>query len=149
MYICQYLYLSYCVQLFLRAESIQQQHFNLLVRMHSISDTLPPPHPLFARVRPIHPPIKWVANSFPWEYNGPALDVDHLLISSAEMKNEWSFTSTILTYLYGVGRYNFTFYGMDGPRIESRWGRDFSHPSRPALGPTQPSIQWVPRLSRG
>ena len=27
-----------------------------------------------------------------------------------------------------------TRYGMDGPGIESRWGRDFPHPSRPALG---------------
>jgi len=28
-----------------------------------------------------------------------------------------------------------TRYGMDGSRIGSRWGRDFPHPSRPALGP--------------
>ena len=27
-------------------------------------------------------------------------------------------------------------YGLDGPGIESRWGRDFPHLSRPALGPT-------------
>jgi hypothetical protein len=27
-----------------------------------------------------------------------------------------------------------TGYGLDGPGIESRWGRDFSHTSRPALG---------------
>ena len=25
-----------------------------------------------------------------------------------------------------------TRYGMDGPGFESRWGRDFPHPSRPA-----------------
>jgi hypothetical protein len=39
--------------------------------------------------------------------------------------------------------------GLDRPGIESRLGRDFQHPSSPALGPTQPPIQWVPGLSRG
>jgi hypothetical protein len=42
-----------------------------------------------------------------------------------------------------------TRYGLYGPRIESRWGRDFSHLSRPVLGTTQPPIQWVPGLYRG
>ena len=37
-----------------------------------------------------------------------------------------------------------TRYGLDGPGIECRWGRDFTHPSRPALGLTQPHMQWVP-----
>ena len=34
-------------------------------------------------------------------------------------------------------------YGLDGPWIQSRWGREFPHPS------IQSSIQWVPGLSRG
>ena len=37
-----------------------------------------------------------------------------------------------------------TRYGLDGQGIDSRWGRNFSQPSRPALGPTQLPIQWVP-----
>jgi hypothetical protein len=41
-----------------------------------------------------------------------------------------------------------TGYGLDGPGIESRLGRDFPHLSRPALGLTQPPVQWVPGLSR-
>ena len=40
-------------------------------------------------------------------------------------------------------------YGLDGPVIESRWGRNFPHLSRLALGPNQPSVQWVLGLSRG
>ena len=42
-----------------------------------------------------------------------------------------------------------TGYGLDGPGIESRWGLNFPHLSRPALGSTQPPVQWVPGFSRG
>jgi hypothetical protein len=35
-----------------------------------------------------------------------------------------------------------------GSGIEIRWGQDFPHPSRQAPETTQPSIQWVPGLSR-
>ena len=42
-----------------------------------------------------------------------------------------------------------TSYRLDGPGIESRWGQDFLHLSRPSLWPNQPSVQWVPGLSPG
>ena len=42
-----------------------------------------------------------------------------------------------------------TAYGLDGPEIESGWGEDFPHLSRPALRLTQPPVQWVSGLSPG
>jgi hypothetical protein len=39
--------------------------------------------------------------------------------------------------------------GLDGPKIEFQWERDFLYPSWPAMGPTHTPIQWVPSPSRG
>jgi hypothetical protein len=52
-----------------------------------------------------------------------------------------------------VGRYSSdriaTRYGLDDQGIESRWGRDFPHPTKRTLVSNQPSVQWIPGLSRG
>jgi len=42
-----------------------------------------------------------------------------------------------------------THYRLDSPGMKSRWRRDFPHLSRPALGYTQPPVEWVSGHSLG
>jgi hypothetical protein len=67
---------------------------------------------------------------------------DHLPPSSAKVKNVWSYTSTPTTCLHGMVLSLTKSTGTTLPV-------PFTTVSRPALGPTQPPIQWVPRLTPG
>ena len=71
-------------------------------------------------------------------------------------RNPWEFQHELVNklglFIYcKVGRVVgiATGYGLDGTGIKSRWGRNFPHTSRPALGLTRSPIQWVPGHSRG
>ena len=68
---------------------------------------------------------------------------------SLNLKVSWKFVKVIIVIVGRVAQsVQRLRYGLDGPGIEYRWGEIF-RPSRPALGPTQPPVQWVPGLSRG
>jgi hypothetical protein len=44
---------------------------------------------------PTQPPIQWVAGALSLEVKRPGHEVDHSFLSSTEVKNVWSYTSTI------------------------------------------------------
>jgi hypothetical protein len=52
--------------------------------------------------------------------NWPGREVNHSSLPSADVKNEWSFTSTPPTCLLGVDRENFKFLVTDSPRRNVR-----------------------------
>jgi hypothetical protein len=51
---------------------------------------------------PTQPPIQWVPWTLSLGVKRPGLEADHSLPSSAEVKNDWSYTSTPPIRLHGV-----------------------------------------------
>jgi len=80
--------------------------------------------------------LRW-QDMLPVNANGAA----HMSLSRFSLKSKnFSFKCGLIpTFHLHVGRDSSvgtaTGYGLDGPGIESRWGRDFPHLSRPTLGP--------------
>jgi len=92
----------------------------------------------------------------------------HLPVSNAEVKNEELYllpcicrnivhSDDLFYYYYYYYHYHCgpgssvgiaTDYGLEGPG-SNPGGDEIFRPSRPALGPTQSPVQWVPGLSRG
>jgi hypothetical protein len=48
------------------------------------------------------PPIKWVRGALSLGIKQPGREADHSLPSSVEVKNAWSYTSTLPIHLHGV-----------------------------------------------
>jgi hypothetical protein len=74
------------------------------VRYLSLLQNVPRP----AR-RHTQPPTEWVQEALPQGVKRPQHEADHSPPSSAEIKNEWRYTSTPPVYLHDVDRNTFTF----------------------------------------
>jgi hypothetical protein len=57
---------------------------------------------LFAALGPTQPPIQWVLGALSLGVKQPGCEADNSPPSSAEGKNTWSYTSTLLIRLHGV-----------------------------------------------
>ena len=60
-------------------------------------------------LKPAQPFVQWVLEVLSPGVKQPGHEADNPASSSAEVKNEWSYTSTLLVCLYGTYRDNFTF----------------------------------------
>ena len=94
--------------------------------------------------------IRWTFFSF-YTLKLSVTSIICLALKCSSRPNFWTYNfPSDYTWISGSGSSVgiATGYGLDGPGIESRWGRDFPHLSKPVLGPKQPPVQWVTWLSR-
>jgi len=72
--------------------------------------------------------------------------------SSISILSHFFVEDILVTFLLGICCLEFSecvcFFCLVYAKF-SPWGRDFPHLSRPALGSTQPPVQWVPGISWG
>jgi len=66
------------------------------------------PRPSGPALGPTKPPIQWIPAFFPG-VKRPKRFVDHCSLSSAEVKNEWRYTSIPVSCLHDVDSHGFTF----------------------------------------